>query len=81
MLDEDAEESLNGTKYGSVDHDGAVASAIGSDIGEVETLGHGEVGLDCSALPGAVEAVADMEVDFWSVKCSVAGIHSVFNVF
>ena len=35
-------------------------------------LGRSHVELDGAALPGSVEGIADMEVDFWTVESSIA---------
>ena len=46
MLDEDAEESLDGAKESAVHHDGLMAFAVFADVIELEAGGQVEIELD-----------------------------------
>ena len=63
MLDEDAQEALQGAQDGAVHHVGAVLPAIGPHIDELEPLRQIEVELHGGALPGPAQGVADLHVD------------------
>ncbi len=51
VLDQDAEEALDGSKDGAVDHDGLAAAAVRVHVLHVEALRQIEVELHCAALP------------------------------
>jgi len=68
VLDEDAEEALDGAKEGAVDHDGLMALAVFTDVFELEAGGEVEVELDGGKLPEAAEDVDEFEVDFGAVE-------------
>ena len=72
VLDEDADEALDGTEAHAVQHDGALLGTVGVDVLEVEVLRHLEVELHGAALPGAAEGVLQVEVDAWAVEGAVA---------
>ena len=77
VLGEDADEALDGAEADAVDHDRAVLLAVGADILEVKALGHLHVELDGTALPGAAEAVFQMEVDLRAVERAVALVDDI----
>ena len=60
-----------------MDHDGAVLLAISADILKVKALGHLHIQLDRAALPGAAEAVFQMEVDLRAVERTVALVDDI----
>ena len=68
VLDEDADEALDGTEAHAVQHDGALLGTVGVDVLEVEVLRHLEVELHGAALPGAAEGVLQVEVDLGAVE-------------
>jgi len=72
VLDEDAEEALDGAEERAVDHVGLVLLAVRPHVGEVEALGQVEVELDGSELPGAPEGVLDLHVDLRAVERAAA---------
>ncbi len=51
VLDEDAQEALDGAKDGAVEHPGALDGVVCRAIGEIKTLRQIEVHLDGGALP------------------------------
>ena len=73
VLDEDAEESLDGAKEGAVDHDGLVSLAVFADVFEFEAGWEGEIELDCRELPEAAEDVDQLDVDLGAVEGGFAG--------
>ncbi len=81
MLDEDAEEALDGAEEGAVDHDGLMQFAVFAFVGEIETGGEVEVELDGGELPEAAEDVDELDVDFGAVEGGFAGNGAVGNGF
>jgi len=53
-------------------HGRAVALAVGTHIGQVKTLGQGEVALDSGALPAPLKGVGKLDVNFGAVKRALA---------
>ena len=72
VLDEDAEEALEGAEQGPVDHVGPVLLAVLADVGHVEALGHVEIELDGRALPEPADGVLDLDVDLGTVEDGLA---------
>ena len=72
VLDEDADEALDGAEAHAVQHDGALLGAVGVNVLEVEVQRHLEVELDGAALPGAAERVLQVEVDLGAVEGAIA---------
>ncbi len=68
VLNEDAEEALDGAEEGAVDHDGLVAFAVFADEFEIESGGEVEVELDGRELPETAEDVDELEVDFGAIE-------------
>ena len=77
MLDQDSDETLDGTEYHTVDHDRSVFLSVGSRILQVEPEGQLEVKLDRTALPGPSDGILQMEVDLRSVERSVTFIYHI----
>ena len=57
MLDEDADEALEGAKERAVDHHGLVLGVVRAGVLQVEAVGHLVVELDGAELPGASDRV------------------------
>ena len=72
MLEQHSEETLDGTKKRTMQHDGLMATAVGTYIFQVETLRKIEVALDCGELPLATNGIAHIDVDFWTVESGIA---------
>ena len=72
MFDQNAHKPLHGAEDDAVQHDRPVLAAVFADIGQVEALGQDEVALNGGALPGALQAVVELEVDFRAVKSAIA---------
>ena len=77
MFDQDTDEPLDGTEDDPVDHDRPVPLVVRSHVGDVEPLGHLEVQLDSTALPGPSEDVLQVEVDLGSVERAVSLVDDV----
>ena len=71
MLDQYADEPLDGTEYDTVYHDRPVLLAIRSYVMDVESLRHLEVELDRTALPCPPKRIFKMEIDLGAVERSV----------
>ena len=57
MLDEDAEETLDGAEERAVNHDGLMALAVFAYVFELEAGGEIEIELYCGKLPGTTQYV------------------------
>ena len=77
MLDQDSDETLNGTVNNTVDHDRTMFLAVSSCVFQFESLRQLEVKLNGTALPGSSDGVFQMEVDLRSVECAVAFVDYV----
>ncbi len=71
MLDQDTDETLDGTEAYTVDHDRTMLLAVCADVLQLETLRKLEVKLDGTALPGSADRIYQMEVDLRTVECAV----------
>src|ERR1044072_258787 len=60
-----------------MDHHRALRLIVLDGVGDIEALGHEEVDLTGTALPGATEGIGDVEVDLRAVEGAVAGIEGV----
>ena len=80
MLDERAEEALDGAVESAVHHERLVALAVFADVLELEALGQGEVELHGGELPEAADGVDQLDVDFRAVKRGFAGDGFVLDV-
>ena len=81
MLRNNSDKAIQTPKDRAVDHNGASGWCIGvvgvvvwGAVLEVEALGELEVELVGRALEGALEGVADGDVDLWAVEGAVAGV-------
>ena len=72
VLDDDADEALEGAVDGAVDDDGHLDAALLGLIGQAEIVGQLEVQLDGAALPFAAQRVLDLEVDLRAIEGAVA---------
>ena len=81
MFDQDADETLERTEHGAMDHHRAMLLAVLADILQLEAFRHGEVELDGAQLPAAAQRVAHMEIDLGAVEGAVARIELVFDLF
>lgn len=64
-----------------MDHDRSVLFAVGAHISEIESLRHLKIQLNRTALPRSLQAVLQMEVQFRTVKRSVAFIDYKIDAF
>src|SRR5467141_176084 len=72
VLDENAEEALDGTEQRAVDHERLVAGAIFGNVFKAEASGKIEIELDGGELPGTADGVDELDVDFRAVKSAFA---------
>ena len=77
MLDQDTDETLDGTEAYTVDHDRSVLLTVSSDVLEFETLRKLEVKLDRTALPCSADRIYQMEVDLRAIECAVAFVDHI----
>ena len=77
MLDQDTDETLDGTEYYTMNHDRAMFLAICSLILQLKSLWELEVKLNGTALPGSANGIYQMEVDLWSIECAIAFINHI----
>ena len=79
MLEEHAEEALDGAEQGPVQHDRAVPGVVGADVLEVEALRVVEVALDRRQLPRPADGVAHVDVDLRAVEGGVTLLQRVLE--
>ncbi len=79
LLDQDAEEPLEGAEDGAVQHDRAVARAVLADVFGVQPLRHVEVDLQRAALPVAADGVAQHEFQLRAVERALARVQLVLD--
>src|SRR5688500_6384858 len=72
VLDQDAEEPLDGAQDRAMQHDGPVGLAILADVRQVEALGLRRVVLHRAELPGPADRVLHAKVDLRAVEVPVA---------
>ena len=77
MLREDTDETLDAAEDRAMDHNRTMFFAVLADIAHVKFLRHLEIELDRATLPRATKAVLEMEIDLWSVECTVARVDDV----
>ena len=77
MLDQDTDETLDGTEAYAVDHDRSVLLTVSADVLKLETLRKLEVKLDRTALPCSADRIYQMEVDLRAVESTVAFIDHI----
>src|SRR6266851_3985405 len=68
MLDQDAEEALDGTEQGAVYHERLMLGAIVGDVLQAEASGEIEIELHGGELPGAADGVNELDVDLGAVE-------------
>ena len=83
MFDQDTDKALKGTKDNPVQHDRSMLFAIRTNVAQVKSLRQNKITLYGCTLPGALQAVLKLKIDFRSVKCSVTFIDLIlyFVVF
>src|SRR5713101_1233641 len=68
MFDQDAEEALDGTEQGAVDHQRLMLGAVFGDVLQAEACGEIEIELHGGELPGAADGVNELDVDLGAVE-------------
>src|SRR6266487_4903643 len=68
MLDQDAEEALDGTEQSAVDHERLMLGAIVGDVLQAAASGQTEIELHGGELPGAADGVNELDVDLGAVE-------------
>src|SRR6266436_4150074 len=68
MLDQDAEEALDGTEQSAVDHERLMLGAIVGDVLQAEASGQIEIELHGGELPGAADGVNELDIDLGAVE-------------
>src|SRR6056297_2755380 len=81
MLDQDPEESLDGTEQCAMHHVGAFFLSVPVHEGHVETLGQVKIELYRGHLPFPSEGILDFEIDLRSVKRASPFINLVVEAF
>ena len=79
MLDQDADEALDGAEAHAMQHDRSLLLAVGVGVLEVEIQRHLEVELHRAALPRATQRIVQMEVDFGTVEGAIALVDHVVH--
>ena len=80
VLDEDADEALEGSVERPVDDEHRMLGVVRPHIGKAEPLRHLPVELDRAELPGAAEHVGDVQVDLRPVEGAFAGAEHVLDL-
>ena len=68
MLDQDGDETLDGSEHGTVDHDGTLLLVGSVDEPQIEAFGKHVIELNCAELVLAADGVANNEVDLRAVE-------------
>src|SRR5699024_8493396 len=79
MLDQDTDETLDGTERHAMDHDRTMFLSVCSCVLQLKPQRKLEIQLDGSALPGSSDGVLQMEVDLRSVECSVTFVYYILQ--
>ena len=74
FLDQDANETLERSQTGAVQHHGAVLFAIWADVIGIQPLGQDEIDLMGAALPFAPDGVGQGKLQLGAVKSAFAGV-------
>ena len=77
MLNQDTDETLNRTKYNTMDHDRTMLLSISSDIFAVKSHWQLEVKLDRTTLPCSSNRIFQMEINLRTIECSVSFIYRI----
>ena len=77
MLDEDAEEALEGAEDRAVEHDGAMLVPVFGRVRELEAVRVREVHLQRAELPRSADRVRDLEVELRPVERAVARVQEI----
>src|SRR5260370_916740 len=80
VLDQDAEEALDGAEQGAVDHERLMLGAVVGDVLQAEARGEVEVELHGGELPGTADGVDELHIDFRAVEGRFAFHFFVRNV-
>ena len=80
VLNQNADEALDGAKAYAVQHNGALLGAVGVHVLQVKVERHLEVELNGAALPGTAERVLQVEIDLGAVEGAVALVDLVVHV-
>ena len=80
MLSQDADETLDRAEADAMDHNRALTAAVLGDVIQAKVERHLEVELNRAALPGASQAVAQVEVDLRAVERAVALVDDIRHV-
>src|SRR6266542_1478020 len=78
VLDQDAEETLDGPQDRAVKDDGTMGFSVLADVGQVEALGMLEIALDRAELPRPTERVLHAKIDLGAVEGAVSRRHHVW---
>src|ERR1022692_1663251 len=73
MLDQDAEEALDGAVQGAVHHQRLVGLAVFGDVLQAEATGQGEIELHGGKLPLAADGVHQLDVDLLPLESGLVG--------
>ena len=73
MLDQDADEPLEGAEDRAVEHDRPMLFAILADVGGVEPFGQHAVRLDRADLPGTADRIGQVEFQLGRIERALAG--------
>ena len=68
MLNEHAQESLDGPQNHPMHHYRAMAVAVNPDVGQIKAFGKSEITLDGGALPPAIQSILQFDIDLRAVE-------------
>lgn len=77
VLDKDTKKSLNAAINNTMDHNRAVSFSITPFIGYVKSFWLVHVNLNGCTLPCPADAILDVDINFWTVKCPISCIDFV----
>lgn len=80
VLDEDAEEALDRTEDGTMEHPGAFLSVVCRAIRKIKALREVEIDLHGRALPRAPDRILHLDVDLGTIERAVAFVDLVIEV-
>ena len=79
MLNQDADETLNGSEAYAVNHNWTLLGTILSRVLQVKPLRHLEIQLNGTALPCPAQGIPQVEVNLRTIKRAVAFVYNIIK--
>jgi len=79
VLDKNSDKAFEGAQDCAVNHNGCFFGVVFVGVNKAKSLGHREIKLNGTKLPGPFEAVFYMKINLWSVECAIARVDFVLD--